>query len=332
MQSQRTLNRAVGRRVGALAMSVAVGDGPEKDREMMTSATPLKLTYLPGRVQGPAAALALEFSGLHWVGSHAQDTKSVKQNMPSKDVPVLEIPCGAKIGQENAILNYIGRHPNCADTMGGASEAEFIVSQQLMCEADDLSKVVGNLKDMPSSKDLTLSARLESLEAFHEMNGTDEGRFTAAGCSVGECKLFAALHALKSIESPVSKPSLKSVTSKGNQDGSSVALRPAEGDQSSDCGCCKTTSDIGAALGEQLKVLEKTEDDRSGGKKPCDATQAASSKGAVPVVNAPAEKTLDVMPKLRIAMRWNAFAVGNSPMRSSWLSIRSSAKLLRPIS
>ena len=184
---------------------------------------PLKLIYFPLWAKGPAPALALAHSGLAWTGENPGDWKALKPTTPWGELPVLEIPGAGALGHELAILNYLGTR---AAALRGATEAEFLVSQQLVCEAEDVYQKL--VKVQPTlyarakppegflafwsvadatvhNRDFGLQIYLEHLERFAARTPGD-ARFTAAGCSVGECKLFASLHALVLIRADVLAP------------------------------------------------------------------------------------------------------------------------------
>ena len=124
-------------------------------REQWRSAAPLRLLYFPFLAKGLAPAIALELSGLRWIGRFPHETGEVdeknfirqwvQQIQPAWDelkpslafgtVPVLSVPGIGDISHELAILNYVGRlRPNLA----GESAADYAMSQQLMCEAEGL--------------------------------------------------------------------------------------------------------------------------------------------------------------------------------------------------
>ena len=117
---------------------------------------PLKLIYFPLWAKGPAPALALAHSGLAWTGENPGDWKALKPTTPWGELPVLEIPGAGALGHELAILNYLGTR---AAALRGATEAEFLVSQQLVCEAEDVYQKL--VKVQP-----TLYARAKPPEGF----------------------------------------------------------------------------------------------------------------------------------------------------------------------
>ena len=56
---------------------------------------------------------------------------------------------------------------------------------------------------MPLVRRGGLRVHLGYLEALYARAGAGEGRFTASGCSVGECKLFSSLHCLVMLKAEV---------------------------------------------------------------------------------------------------------------------------------
>merc|ERR1712228_534610 len=90
-------------------------------------------------------------------------------------------------------------------------------SQQLMQEGEDIYKTLGKIKqglktdaevedfwskDDPSTgnQNFGIKVYLGLLEKFYTKCGVGEGKFTKSGITVGECKLFAMLHACKMIK------------------------------------------------------------------------------------------------------------------------------------
>lgn len=191
--------------------------GAEKIRaHVALHAEPVKFTYFSLWAKGPSIALALEHSGMDWEGAFP-DWKSMKTKTPFRELPVLEIPGIGVIGHEMAILNYIGQG---SAEMGGASAKEFLISQQLMNQAEDiyqkLSKVKTGLisgeaadavwtdENMDThNRNYGIKVLLQLLEEFYgSCNGID-GKFTSSGKTVGECKLFATIHSLVLIKKDV---------------------------------------------------------------------------------------------------------------------------------
>ena len=186
-----------------------------------------KLTYFAVWAKGPASALALEFSGLDWVGDDAAtgpNLKTVESGWDGENkkyaawnmLPNLTVP-GMKeaIGQESAILNFIGRK---VPAMGGETDKDFAASQQLLGVGEDIyQKLVAlmnttfgpNVKEKErdlfwnmddatlSNEEYGIKVYLSQLENFYKKceRKPEDGKFTETGTSVGECKLFSSLHA-----------------------------------------------------------------------------------------------------------------------------------------
>eukprot|EP00438_Fugacium_kawagutii_P013743 Skav210281 [mRNA] locus=scaffold2977:278301:281350:- [translate_table: standard] len=133
-------------------------------KSTVTREAAVKFTYFPLFAKGPACALALEHSGIEWEGAFPADWKTEKQLTPFLHLPMLETEdAGAnlgdstlasfctyrfykqlnRIGHELAILNYIGFK---SQKMGGAGAQEFAISQQLMCQAEDIYQKLVKLK------------------------------------------------------------------------------------------------------------------------------------------------------------------------------------------
>merc|ERR1719433_2586850 len=107
---------------------------------------PLRFWYFRLWAKGPSIALALEISGLDWEGKpiEVDDWPTAKQMTPWLEVPVLEIPGKGMIGHEATILNYIGfRKPE----MAGVSVDDYLASQQLMHEGEDIFKALYKIAD-----------------------------------------------------------------------------------------------------------------------------------------------------------------------------------------
>lgn len=171
--------------------------------------TKARLTYFPVFAKGPASALALEFSGIDWEGAFPENWAEMKPHTPFLELPVLFVPGVGEIAQEIAILNYIG----CISTVvGGATPAEFMVSQQLMGQAEDIYQKLSlakrglldeekvksfwtNTDTTQHNRDFGAFAYFTALEAFAAKCGFPyEGKFTTSGKTVGECKLWSVLH------------------------------------------------------------------------------------------------------------------------------------------
>lgn len=185
-----------------------------------------KFTYFALWARGPAPALALSFAGLDWVGDNAgvetmadytsewlgkHKAKAAWNLLPNLDVP----SDGLKIGHEGAILNFIGRK---VPAMAGESDKDFAASQQLFCVGEDIYIKLVTLCDtaynakgkdkerekfwemadeMSHNANYGIKVYCKQLENFYKQcgNAVESGKFTSTGTTVGECKLFASVHA-----------------------------------------------------------------------------------------------------------------------------------------
>lgn len=184
------------------------------------------LTYFPLWAKGPASALALSHSGLSWSGVFPSDWGTLKPTTPWSKLPLLNCETTSSpltISHELAILNTIG---TVSPAMSGATNADWATSQQLMCEADDIYAKLTKYQPTTNVKDKCEPEELEKLWtptpdlAVHNREqglhcnlalidrfggATTNGKYTDSGTSVGECKLFATLHALVLIDDGVLK-------------------------------------------------------------------------------------------------------------------------------
>merc|ERR1719195_532169 len=141
----------------------------------------------------------------------------MKETTPFFELPVLEVPEVGTIGHELAILNYIGRK---VPEMAGATDKDFAVSQQLLNQGEDIYQKMSKIKSgliageaadgfwsdenaQTHNRNYGIKVFLRLLEAFQARCAAGAGRFTSSGNSVGECKLFASLHACKMIREDV---------------------------------------------------------------------------------------------------------------------------------
>lgn len=176
-------------------------------------------------------------SGLPWKGND-QETGAdmggyvsnwlgkIKATRPFNTLPNLEGPgTPGPIGQEFAILNYIGRK---VPAMAGESDADFCASQQIMYVAEDiygkLDRFAAPTAFAPKTDDHLVAARksfwaepdatqhnstygahvyLTQLDDYYTKLGLGGGKFTTTGRTVGECKLFSSLHALVMCKSDI---------------------------------------------------------------------------------------------------------------------------------
>ena len=203
------------------------------DSEGVPPAGQWRFNYFPVWAKGPAIALALDHAGVDWAGvfikeggttmeTLLEDWAEVKPTTAWGELPVLDVPGLGSISHELAILNYIGR----ACALEGKNDSEYVISGQLMQLGEDIynklvkvqptmldpkqevvdaGKTAGFWSDTDATKhnyDQGLGVFLNQLERFH--GACDNGAaYTSSGNSVGECKLFAMLHALKLIKDDV---------------------------------------------------------------------------------------------------------------------------------
>jgi len=175
---------------------------------------PVKFMYFPLWAKGPAIAIALEHSGIDWVGEFPADWKSIKATTPWLELPTLDVPGIGLIGHEGGILNYIGKR---SKKMEGYNMADFLTSQQLYGEAEDIYKRLGLIKGGQmteeeqtafwNNEDATthnkffgIKVFLGLLDKFYTKCNAGDGKYTKSGITVGECKLFTMLHACKLIK------------------------------------------------------------------------------------------------------------------------------------
>eukprot|EP00930_Biecheleria_cincta_P093316 TRINITY_DN83595_c0_g1_i1.p1 TRINITY_DN83595_c0_g1~~TRINITY_DN83595_c0_g1_i1.p1 ORF type:complete len:261 (-),score=55.63 TRINITY_DN83595_c0_g1_i1:202-984(-) len=182
----------------------------------------MKFMYFDLFAKGPAAALALSFSGLEWEGSCDFTWSELKPRTPWRELPVLEVPDVGMIGHELAILNFIASE---SPKMAGADQKERVISSQLMSEAEDiyqklikvqptckntaekvpreeLDKMWSDTDQAGHNRSFGFHVFLQLLEDYYKTVGKD-GKFTLLGTTVGECKLFASLHSLKMIQDSI---------------------------------------------------------------------------------------------------------------------------------
>eukprot|EP00439_Symbiodinium_sp_Y106_P057305 s453_g8.t1 len=146
------------------------------------------------------------------IGAFPDDWKTLKPTTPFLELPILETPAGT-IGHELAILNYIGQQ---SQRMAGHDLTEFAISQQLLSQAEDMYQKMIKLSLQLKTEQITgeEAAAFWTDEdeqthnrrrprgdpqkgAFYKSSGGTGGKFTSSGITVGECKLFSTLHAMK---------------------------------------------------------------------------------------------------------------------------------------
>jgi len=189
----------------------------------------LELVYFPiwARV---SSLLALEHSGLPWKYTRPDDWKELKPQCTWGCLPILRgLPAehqsppgsGSELGHEAAILGYVALRGG--ERMAGTTVSESLISKQLMGEGEDIYQALvrinagylsteealafwdrGAQNAAAHNRKFGIFVILGLLEKFSQRCGlADQGKFTISGVSVGECKLWASLHALKQIDDGV---------------------------------------------------------------------------------------------------------------------------------
>ena len=97
-----------------------------KRKEPEAAPEPHVLTYFGIFGKGPSIALALAHSDLAWRVEFPADWAGMKPSAPWGHLPLLDVPGGARIGHEFAILNYIAKVGG-----GEASDDDYAASQQV---------------------------------------------------------------------------------------------------------------------------------------------------------------------------------------------------------
>mmetsp|Transcript_92128 Transcript_92128/g.260773 ORF Transcript_92128/g.260773 Transcript_92128/m.260773 type:complete len:239 (-) Transcript_92128:76-792(-) len=195
---------------------------------MASTDAPLELYYFPVFAK-VGSLFALEHSGLGYVYRRPENWKDLKPETSWGCLPILKnLPPehsaafgGAELGQELAILSYIASR--VPDRMKGADLSEELVSQQIYGEAEDVYQALARIKGkfvtgeaatnfwskdaadpLSHNRQFGIYVFMGLLERFIQKCGrAKEGRFTASGVTVGECKLFATLYACRWVEDSV---------------------------------------------------------------------------------------------------------------------------------
>eukprot|EP00932_Pfiesteria_piscicida_P002229 SRR837773.12165.p1 GENE.SRR837773.12165~~SRR837773.12165.p1 ORF type:complete len:258 (+),score=119.58 SRR837773.12165:58-774(+) len=191
----------------------------------------MRLTYWPIVAKNIAPAIALEVGGFDWEMGPGPGSKGtgnlwgewleMKPNTVWAFLPNLEVPGARPLGSELAILQYLARK-NAA--LAGATDEEFQVSQELLHQAEELYQKI--TEKVPTSMDKTkspenfkafmegadktthsnaqgLQVYLDQFEEFYGKVGGKDGKFTSAGTTIGEIKLFSVLALLPPIQADV---------------------------------------------------------------------------------------------------------------------------------
>mmetsp|Transcript_31228 Transcript_31228/g.93701 ORF Transcript_31228/g.93701 Transcript_31228/m.93701 type:complete len:238 (-) Transcript_31228:89-802(-) len=175
---------------------------------------PIVATYFDVFARGALVGLALNHSGLEWEGKFMTNWSEVKPTLAWKCLPIIEVPGVGTVGQEMAILNYLG---SVVPALNGATPIEFVLSQQLLNVTEDLYQKVGKNS---ATKYAELSVTAEEAEAFWTSSNPgahnakfavkdylaqieafqpNPDSFTASGVSVGEIKLWYLLKLITDI-------------------------------------------------------------------------------------------------------------------------------------
>lgn len=205
---------------------------------------PMKFYYFNVHAKGLGPALALEMSGLPWQGpkdmgwntDEGWPALKASGKCPFGQLPLL-IDGGLNIGQTCAILNYIGKKAK----MEGETEADYVISQALLIEGEDLYNALQDFQPttgrklgerspyLPKSKgDLAANkewwadcvpGHMEKLEAL--LAGKDKFT-TGKKFAVGEIHVWAMLHQMKFCNEKLfdGKPALNSFYKKMLNDAS----------------------------------------------------------------------------------------------------------------
>jgi len=174
-----------------------------------------RLTYFNLWAKGPAPALALSHSGLKHELVYPKDWSKEKGKATFSKLPMLQVEGGPTISHELAILNFIGR---VVPKMAGENTHDYLVSQQLMCESEDIYAKLTRFQPTTSKKEKVTK---EELDAFWSkppnmmVHNREQGlhgnlrllddfyETTSSGTSIGECKLYSTLHLLRMIDGSV---------------------------------------------------------------------------------------------------------------------------------
>ena len=177
----------------------------------------LKLIYFPLWAKGPAPALALAHSGLAGP-ARTRALEGARRRRRGRAARARDPRRGAPRARDP----QLPRHARGGAR--GATEAEFL-SQQLGARPRTCTRSSSRCSRRCTrarppegflafwrAADARVHTRDFGLNLYHDHLARSaaptpgDARFTAAGCSVGECKLFASLHALVLIRADVLAP------------------------------------------------------------------------------------------------------------------------------
>jgi len=189
----------------------------------------LTLVYWPIFAKNIAPALALELGEFNWemgpgpgskgTGNLWAEWLEMKPEQVWAYLPNMVLPDGKRIGSELAILQYLARRQ---PALAGADDNEFLVSQELLHQAEELhgkfsqkmptimaqDKSPEDYKSFMEGADKTthssnqgLQVYLAQFEEFFTKVGGAGGKFTKSGNTIGEIKFYAVLKCLLLVKS-----------------------------------------------------------------------------------------------------------------------------------
>lgn len=201
----------------------------------------MQLIYWPLFAKGVAPALALEFGKFDWEMGAAPGSKGtgdiwaewleMKWTTTWGFLPNLKIG-DVSVGSEIAILQFLAKKRR---SLAGFSEAEWLVSQELLHQAEELyqkitakvptimapgksaeeyEKFISGGDKNTHSNSQGLVVYLQQFEDFYAKRGGKDGKFTRSGVTVGELKLWATLQVILKVKADVlsSYPNLTAFT------------------------------------------------------------------------------------------------------------------------
>lgn len=179
----------------------------------------MKLYYFSVHAKGLGPALALEVSGLPWLGPKGMGWTEDKWpelkatgKSPFGQLPLL-IADGINISQTTAIVNFIGKKAK----MEGDTDADFAISQALIAEGEDLYNAMQNYQpttmvpaDGARSDGMSFKGSVENnktkfwatwvpghMSKLEEILAGKDKFTTGEKPTVGELYIFSMLHQMK---------------------------------------------------------------------------------------------------------------------------------------
>jgi len=179
-----------------------------------------ELYYFPLKAKGLGVALLAQYSGIPWDGPKSLnfDVRANWKAMKASgdcafgQLPYLKTAGGLGINQTTAIVNYISKL--AGTKLEGANEDDWIMSQMLVAEAEDLYAALQKYQP-------TLYVKLGQADRFkadlegHKKYWTEwvpkqfalietlfrgKPHFTSTGFTAGEIMLFAYLHQMDLVQ------------------------------------------------------------------------------------------------------------------------------------